>query len=84
MSIKLNNQTIAGNKKYDILIPSSQTKAGIIRIATQEEVNDGTDNFTAVTPRYLSQKQNKLVAGDGIEIIDNTISSTSVTFRKWD
>lgn len=83
MSIKLNNQTIAGNKKYDILIPSSQTKAGIIRIATQDEVNDGIDNYTAVTPLYLSQKQNKLVAGDGIEIIDDNISATSVIFRKW-
>ena len=84
MSIKLNNQTIAGNKKYDILIPSSQTKAGIIRIATQDEVNNGTDNYTAVTPLYLSKKQDKLVAGDGIEITDNTISSTPVIFRSWD
>lgn len=59
--------------------------AGLIQIATQDEVNAGVNTTKAVTPATLQNKltpllngkQNKLTAGAGITITGDTISSTS-------
>ena len=76
MSIKINNKLIAGKYKTDIVQPANEEKAGIIRIATEEEVLQQTDNTTAVTPAKLANKQDKLTAGENISIENNVISAT--------
>ncbi len=76
MSIKYNNKVIAGKYKEQIIPFANTIDAGIAKIATQEEIDEGVDNTSIVTPVYLAQKQDKLTAGEGIEIdATNTISS---------
>lgn len=72
MSIKYNGKIVAGNYKAQVVSDSDTVNKGIIRIATQEEVNNELDNTTAITPYHLSNKQNKLIAGQNINI-DNDI-----------
>ena len=77
MSIKYNNKVIAGKYKEQVIPFANTVDAGIAKIATQEQINEGVDNTSIVTPVYLSQKQDKLTAGEGIDIdATNTISST--------
>ena len=77
MSIKYNNKVIAGKYKEQVIPFANTIDAGIAKIATQEQINEGIDNTSIVTPVYLSQKQDKLTAGEGIDIdATNTISST--------
>ena len=76
MSIKYNNKVIAGKYKEQVIPFANTVDAGIAKIATQEEINEGVSNETIVTPVYLAQKQDKLTAGNGIHIdATNTISS---------
>lgn len=76
MSIKYNNKVIAGKYKEQVIPFANTIDAGIAKIATQEQINEGTDNTSIVTPVYLAQKQDKLTAGEGIHIdATNTISS---------
>lgn len=76
MSIKYNNKVIAGKYKEQVIPFANTIDAGIAKIATQEQINEGIDNTSIVTPVYLSQKQDKLTAGEGIDIdATNTISS---------
>lgn len=83
MSIKYNGKLIAGKYKTQIVTDATESNKGLIRIATQEEINAGTDNTTAVTPKGLATKQNKLTAGTGIEILpDGTINNTQ-TSAEW-
>lgn len=72
MSIKYNGKIVAGNYKAQVVSDSDTVNKGIIRIATQEEVNNELDNTTAITPYHLSRKQNKLIVGKNINI-DNDI-----------
>ena len=76
MSIKYNNEIVAGKYKSQIIPPADTVNSGTIRIATQEEVDAGESNTTAVTPQYLSTKQDKLVAGDNILLDENLIECT--------
>lgn len=76
MSIIYNNQVVAGKYTQQIVADADTVNAGIIKIATEEQINEGTDNTTAVTPFYLAQKQDKVYAGDGIVIDNNEISCT--------
>ena len=76
MSIIYNNQVVAGKYKEQIVNEADTLNKGIVKIATQEEVDTGTDNTTAVTPLHLSEKQDKLIAGDGIVIDENLIECT--------
>ena len=78
MSIKYNNKTIAGYYKTEIIPNADTVNAGKIRIATQAEVDSGESNSTAVTPSYLSKKQDKLTAGKNITI-ENGVISTDTT-----
>lgn len=76
MTIKYNNKVIAGKYKEQVIPFANTVDAGIAKIATQEQINEGTDNTSIVTPVYLAQKQDKLTAGEGIDIdATNTISS---------
>ena len=76
MTIKYNNKVIAGKYKEQVIPFANTIDAGIAKIATQEEINEGINNTSIVTPTYLAQKQDKLIAGEGIEIDStNTISS---------
>lgn len=58
MSIKYNGKLIAGKYKTQVVTDATEGNKGLIRIATLEEVNAGTDNTTAVTPKGLATKQN--------------------------
>ena len=58
MSIKYNGKLIAGKYKTQVVTDATESNKGLIRIATQEEINTGTDNTTAVTPKDLATKQN--------------------------
>lgn len=53
MSIRYNGEKIAGKYKSQTIYPASESEAGIIQIASSQEVKDGTDNSKAVTPRRL-------------------------------
>ena len=76
MTIKYNNKVIAGKYREQVIPFANTIDAGIAKIATQEQINEGTDNTSIVTPVYLAQKQDKLTAGEGIDIdATNTISS---------
>ena len=79
MSIKYNNKVIAGKYKEQIIPFANTIDAGIAKIATQEEINEGIDNTSIVTPVYLAQKQDKLIAGDGININEANIISSKIT-----
>ena len=79
MSIKYNNKTIAGYYKTEIIPNADTVNAGKIRIATQAEVDSGESNSTAVTPSYLSKKQDKLTAGKNITIENGVISADTTT-----
>lgn len=76
MSIIYNNQVVAGKYTQQVVADADTVNAGIIKIATEEQINEGTDNTTVVTPFYLAQKQDKISAGDGIVIDNNEISCT--------
>lgn len=91
MSIKINGTTVAGKYKGQIIQQANENISGIIKIATEDEINAGIDNTTAVTPLYLSKKQDKLTAGEGINIANNEISiqedyitKTTITIRSWE
>ena len=74
MSIIYNNQVVAGKYTQQVVADADTVNAGIIKIATEQQVNEGVDNTTAVTPFYLAQKQDKISAGNGIVIDNNEIS----------
>ena len=76
MSIIYNNQVVAGKYTQQVVADADTVNAGIIKLATEEQVIEGVDNTTAVTPFYLAQKQDKISAGDGIVIDNNEISCT--------
>ena len=74
MSIIYNNQVVAGKYTQQVVADADTVNAGIIKLATEEQVIEGVDNTTAITPFYLAQKQDKISAGDGIVIDNNEIS----------
>ena len=82
MSIKLNNQTISGLYESQIIPQADTVNLGIIRIATQKEIEDGTDNTTAVTPFYLKQNVAENVKADGVTVIKNDDNSLTVIGQK--
>lgn len=51
----LANWTVV-NKNIPDIVPASETAQGIIELATQAEVNTGTDTLRAVTPATLQSK----------------------------
>lgn len=53
MSIRYNGEKIAGKYASQTIYPASENEAGIIQIASSQDVKDGTDNTKAVTPRRL-------------------------------
>ena len=73
MSIKYNGEIVAGKYKTQVIPQADTLNSGIIKIATDTEIEQGTDNTTAVTPLHLSLKQDKLIAGDNIFIDENLI-----------
>ena len=77
MSIKYNGKLIAGKYKTQVVTDATEGNKGLIRIATLEEVNAGTDNTTAVTPKGLATKQDKLTAGTNITISEDNVISAS-------
>jgi hypothetical protein len=63
MSIKYNGKTIAGNYKVSASTTASDTKAGPIKIATEQELKDTTNNKVAVTPYLLNKVLNSINRG---------------------
>lgn len=80
MSIKFNGKTIAGYYKTQIIPSADTVNEGTIKIATQEAIDNGTDNKSAVTPYYLQRFKNNMVSS--IKYEDNKLqlkdSSNSV------
>lgn len=54
-------------------------------ITLQEDLQEvlNTKVNTEVFAEELNKKQNTLIAGEGVEITDSTISGTVITFRDW-
>ena len=63
MSIKYNGKTVAGNYKISASTAASDTKAGPIKIATEQELKDTTNNKVAVTPYLLNKALNGVNRG---------------------
>ena len=83
MSLIINDKKVAGLYKAYVIQNATNTARGIIRIATEEEVKAGLDSLTAVTPKQLATKQDVLIAGNGLEILeDGTINNTQ-TSAEW-
>ena len=83
MSLIINDKKVAGLYKAYVIQNATNTASGIIRIATEEEVKAGLDSLTAVTPKQLATKQDVLIAGNGLEILeDGTINNTQ-TSAEW-
>jgi hypothetical protein len=51
------------NKNIPDIVPASESESGIIQIATQAEVDAGTDDTKAVTPAKLESRLNGLDVG---------------------
>ena len=54
-------------------------------ITSQEDLQEvlNAKVNTEIFNEELNKKQNTLIAGEGVEITDNTISGTVITFRDW-
>ena len=80
MSIIKNGKKIAGLYKADLITPATDTQAGIIKIATEEEVQGGISNNTAITPYQLANQSPKTLVDDLTIIKDdnNTITTIGV------
>ena len=63
MSIKYNGKTVASNYKISASTTASDTKAGPIKIATEQELKDTTNNKVAVTPYLLNKALNNINRG---------------------
>ena len=63
MSIKYNGKTVAGNYKVSASTTASDTKAGPIKIATEQELKDTTNNKVAVTPYLLNKALSSINRG---------------------
>ena len=63
MSIKYNGKTVAGNYKISASTTASDTKAGPIKIATEQELKDTTNNKVAVTPYLLNKALSSINRG---------------------
>lgn len=59
MSIKYNGKNVAGAYNITPVTPSSDTNAGIIKIATEEELYDNLNNNVAITPKLLNKALSK-------------------------
>ena len=69
MSIKYNGKTVAGRYKGQVVTNATKTQKGIIRVATDEEINAGVGTNIAVTPEHLSKKVDKV---EGKSLISDT------------
>lgn len=87
MSIYKGSKKIAGLYRGEDISHATTEHAGIIEIANATEVSIGTDNTKAVTPAGLKQvadlKQDKLIAGNGVNITDNVISVLDIDFSGY-
>ena len=65
---------------WSTLPESNDTTKGIVKLASVEELNEGLSESSVITVKNLSDKllskQNVLTAGEGISIVDDTISAT--------
>ena len=65
---------------WSTLPESNDTTKGIVKLASVEELNEGLSESSVITVKNLfdklSSKQNVLTAGEGISIVDDTISAT--------
>ena len=65
---------------WSTLPESNDTAKGIVKLASVEELNEGLSESSVITVKNLfdklSSKQNVLTAGEGISIVDDTISAT--------
>lgn len=52
-------------------------------ITQQVDLQESLTQLNLSLSTKIDTKQDMLTAGDGIEIVDNTISSTTVVFRDW-
>ena len=65
---------------WSVLPESNDTTKGIVKLASAEELTEGTSESSVITVKQfkdnLNLKQDNLIAGNGIAIENNTISAT--------
>lgn len=70
MSIRYNNKKIAGTYKIKDIGEATTSEAGLIKIATQTDVTDGTNNTKAITPKLLNVS-NEVITSTYNEKLEN-------------
>ena len=78
MSLIKNGKKIAGLYKADLIKNATDTQAGIIRIATDEEVQGGTSSTTAITPYQLANQAPKTLVDNTTITKDDTDTITTI------
>ena len=54
MSIRIGDKIIAASLSTQVIPDATQLKKGIVRLATDTEIEEGTSNSVAVTPKQLA------------------------------
>lgn len=70
---------VDGTELVDASRQATETKTGIAELATQNEVDSGTDDTRIVTPATLDNRSNKNLTNDGwLDLLDKSSGTFSV------
>ena len=83
MSIRYNNKKIAGTYKIKDIGEATTSEAGLIKIATQTDVTDGTNNTKAITPKLLNIS-NEVITSTYNEKLDNLSADLNTKLTNLD
>lgn len=71
MSIRIGDKIIAASLNTQVIPDATQLKKGIVRLATDTEIEEGTSNSVAVTPKQLANSASKTLVDDTTIVKDN-------------
>ena len=71
MSIRIGDKIIAASLSTQVIPDATQLKKGIVRLATDTEIEEGTSNSVAVTPKQLANSASKTLV-DGTTIVKDS------------